>query len=88
MRKLADPSNHAKVDFLYTEAEVGLTFAEIALASKDPDKQKGAIVNARKAYDTIGRLRKAVQLTAEQDARLDKTLLRLKQQLELLGEKL
>lgn len=83
---LIDPSNQAKTDFIFIETEVGLTFAGIARDTSDIDKRKRVTHYARKAYDTAKRLRNAVQLSALQDAKLTRRLMRLRQQLQHLGE--
>jgi len=86
MAKFKDPATKAKANFLYTESEVGLTFAHIARYTSDRAKRRRNAQFARKAYDTAGRLRNHVQMNAMEDARLTRNLLRLREALELLGE--
>jgi len=81
-------ANRAGADFLQIDSEVALTFCGIALAAKDEEKKRRTTQTARKAYDTILRLMEGVDLTDAEKAKLDRTLLRLKSELQRLGETL
>lgn len=82
----AADANRTRADFLQIDSEVGLTFSGIALTAKDEEKRGRATRVARKAYDTIMRLRKGIKLTDAQRDRLDANLLRLREMLQGLGE--
>lgn len=86
MGKLVDPASKAKADFVYIESNVGLTFAELALETRDKEKRARVTHYARRAYDTALRSKKLVQLDPLREANLNRNLLRLKDQLQLLGE--
>jgi len=58
----------------------------IALAARNEEKKRPATQVARKAYDTIQRLRKTAELTHAQHDKLDRKLFRLKDELRTLGE--
>jgi hypothetical protein len=85
-KRPAVDTNRARADFLLIDAEVALTFAGIALAAKDEEKKRRTTQTARKAYDTILRLRKNADLTDAEGIKLDRSLLRLKSELQRLGE--
>jgi len=73
-------------DFLQIDSEIALTFCGLALAAKDEEKRRRTIRSARKAYDTITQLRKGINLTDVQRNKLNANLLRLKEELQSLGE--
>ena len=87
-KRLAADANRACVDFLLIDSEVALTFCGIALAAKDEGKRRRTTQTARKAYDTILRLKNSACLTDAEGAKLDRTLVRLKSELQRLGETL
>jgi len=86
MATLQDPANQAKANFLIIESRVGLTFALIARDTNDIEKRKRATHDARKAYDTACKLRNKAQMNDKEQGRLNRNLLRLKEELHLLGE--
>lgn len=53
-KHLQDETVAAQVSFLDTELKTGFTFARLALKARDAGKVSRNLVNARKAYDTIG----------------------------------
>lgn len=73
-------------DFLRIDSEVGLTFSGIALVATDRETRGRTTNVARKAYDTITRLRERIVLTDAEEAALDHNLLRLKGELQSLGQ--
>jgi hypothetical protein len=83
--------NHANKTgamFLRIDSELGLTFSGIALeAGKNAEKRRRTTEVARKAYDTITRLRERILLTGAEQDNLDANLKRLKSELQTLGEK-
>ena len=72
------------VEFVKTELETGITFADLALSAKYADKLERNRANARKAHDTA--LKFWSKLTPEDAAELDATLKRLRSKLRDLGE--
>jgi hypothetical protein len=81
-------SNTVGANFLQIDTEIGLTFSTIAVETNDLEKRKRTTRTARRAYDTITRLRKQIELSDAEGAKLDGTLLRLKSNLQKLGESL
>jgi len=79
-------TNKMGAQFLQIDSEVALTFSGIALGASDEGKRRRAAQTARKAYDTIRRLRKNIVLTDAQRNKLDANLRRLKSELQKLGE--
>jgi hypothetical protein len=79
--------NATNADFLKIDAETALTFTGLALETDNPEKKTRNRKNARKAYDTILQLLGKVTFTPAQEAHLHEKLSRLKNDLELLGEK-
>lgn len=77
-------ANRVGADFLRIDSEIGLTFSGLALTSTDPQKRRHRARIARKAYETLCRLRKKIDLSDEQSDRLDANLQRLKSELQTL----
>lgn len=73
-------------DFLKVDSEMGLTFSGMALVTDDLRKRERITRSARKAYDTVLRLKPGVPLTKVDADRLDRNLRRLRSELETLGE--
>ena len=84
--RLTNRANKAGADFLRVDSEIALTFAGLALQRADDEKRKRQIETARKAYDTIRRLRKGIELSKTESDKLDANLQRLKSELQQLGE--
>ena len=78
--------NRSIADFLRIDFEVGLTFSRIALLATDKETRRRTTSAARKAYDIIARLRDRIVLTDAEEASLDRNLLRLKGELQSLGQ--
>jgi hypothetical protein len=85
-RRLQRQINRNRANFLLIDSQIALTFSGIALGSADGEKRRRTTVTARKAYDTITRLRKNVVLTDMQKAELNANLERLEGELQWLGE--
>jgi len=79
-------ASRARKDFLQIESEIGLSFTGIALAANDKNKRKRTTQTARNVYDTIMRLKKDIDLSDAEKAKLDRNLLQLKRELQSLGE--
>ena len=85
---IAEQASKVRKDFLQIDSQVALTFSSIALATSNEEKKRRTTLTARRAYDTITRLRNYIDLTdAESDA-LDRNLEQLKGELLRLGENL
>jgi hypothetical protein len=83
----AEQTNKLGAEFLQIDSEFALTFSGLALEASDKEKRRRATQAARKAYDTIMRLRKGIKLTDAQRDKLDTNLQRLKSELQSLGER-
>jgi len=83
---VAQRANKLKADFLQIDSQVALTFSGIALTASDPEKRKRTILTARKAYNTIMRLRQDVDLTKGERNKLDVNVARLRSELQRLGQ--
>jgi len=79
-------TNRRGADFLRIDSHVGLTFSGLALAATDQEGRRRTTGIARRAHDTIMRLRQKIKLTDTQTTELDRNLLRLKRELQTLGE--
>lgn len=73
-------------DFLRIDTETGLTFSGIALYTDSLQKRERTIREARKAFDTVIRLRRLVVLPESDSEVLERKLHRLKTELESLGQ--
>lgn len=81
-----DDANTANVNFLKTDLETALTFSRMALETSDPVKKNRTTRAARRAYDTITRLRRNVHPRQADADFLKKNLGLLKSDLLRLGE--
>jgi hypothetical protein len=79
-------SNATSVEFLNTEAETGLLFAEIAQGSDNAEKRARNCAHARLAYNTVLRFIGRVSLTEAESESLSLQMAKLKIRLQTLGE--
>ena len=79
-------TNRTGADFLRIDSQVGLTFSGLALAANNKEARTRTTGIARRAHDTIMRLRQKVELSDTQTTELNRNLLRLKRELRTLGE--
>jgi hypothetical protein len=79
-------ANTASIDFLKTEVNTGLTFANIAHDSVNAEKSARNRAHARLAYDTVLRFIGRVSLTYAEAEHLAVKMDQLKHGLEELGE--
>jgi len=86
-RALESRTNKLRAGFLQVDCEIALTFASIASGASNQETRRRTIEIARKAYDTIVRLRKDTGLSDAQADKLEADLLRLKNELQTLGQK-
>jgi hypothetical protein len=84
--EITKTTNRTAARFLQIDSEIALTFSDLALKARDDAKRANTTRTARKAYDTIMRLRKGIELTDVQRQKLDANLSRLKSELESLGQ--
>jgi glycerol dehydrogenase-like iron-containing ADH family enzyme len=79
-------ARHIQDEFLMTDLDVGITFAEIALDSNDQDKIKRNTENARKAYETVLHFLPQTTPTQAERAKINEKAASLKSLLQRLGE--
>ena len=78
----------AKIQFLNTETDTGLTLARIASQAKDATKKRRNQQNARRAFDTVlDHLESVAHLGDKLDS-IQEKMKKLKQMLVSLGEKI
>ena len=82
----AERTNELGAQFLQIDSEIALTFSGIALGASNEEKKRRAAQTARKAHDSIMRLRKRIELTDAQRQKLDANLQKLKSELQSLGQ--
>jgi hypothetical protein len=75
-------TNRNGADFLLIDSEIALTFSSMALGASDAEKRRRTELIARKAYDTITRLRHRIDLDVSERERLDANLERLQSELQ------
>ena len=78
--------NQVSTDFLKVDLDLALTFTGIALETDNAAKKKRNQQSARKAYDTVLKLLKNVDLDEQYAQVLHTNLDRLKSELQVLGE--
>jgi hypothetical protein len=78
--------NRTSAEFLKTDIETALTFSSIALQTEDLPKKHRNRKYARKGYDTILRLSGRVRMSNDDEELLAEKLMRLKSELQSLGE--
>jgi len=76
----------AELAFVHTELRTGFTLARIAGRAARLEKKERNRMNARKAYDTAVRFTGKLQMTAPEEAELRAKLVKLQDELKLLGE--
>jgi hypothetical protein len=74
------------INFLLTEAQAGLTFAQIALSASPHQKEKYErnMTFAQRAYDSVLKFRHWIQVDSPATAKLDASMNRLETELETL----
>ena len=79
--------NRASAEFLKIDVETALTFANIARQAHDSARKERNCRAARKAYDTVAKLFRKVNLNDVDRQTVIDGLLQLRKELEALGEK-
>ena len=78
--------NRASADFLKIDVQTALTFVNSARQTSDPDRKRRNREAARRAYQTVTKLMKRVNLNEEDMRTLVRGLEQLRSELEQLGE--
>jgi hypothetical protein len=86
-RRLTERTNRVGAQFLQIDSEVALTFSGMALRTSDEKKKRRTTQVARRAYDTIMRLRKNIALGDTEGDKLEANLQRLRSELQVLGQR-
>jgi hypothetical protein len=79
--------NRKMVDFIKIDLDIGLTFAQTALQSDNPETIARTLRAARKVYDQLGKLLSRVRLTAVDSIEIAEKTECLKSALTKLSEK-
>jgi len=88
-RQIREEVNQTGFDFLMTDLDTRLAFIQIARGPNfDAETKRRNVINARRAYDTVGRLRERLQLDSEQQRAFDEKRMSLKNALEQMGERI
>ena len=74
------------VDFLFTDLDTAMTFAEVAEATGVEKTARRSRSKARRCYESVLRLLPNVALNAEQEKDIHHKLAALKARLEAVGE--
>ena len=88
LKRTEQQFNRAGTNFLKADVATALTFSEVALSTDDPDKKRRNQQSARKAYDTVLRMAKKINLREEDAKELKDALRQLQTNLVRLGETL
>jgi hypothetical protein len=86
MSATEEKTKKLRADFLRIDSAMALTFANIALTTRDKVRRERATKAARRAYNTIVRLMDGVWLKPSDAQTLKENLTRLQGELETLGE--
>jgi aspartyl-tRNA synthetase len=78
--------DRASAEFLKIDVQTALTFMMIARQTQDNSRQQRNLRAARKAYDTVLRLRNRILLNEEDARELTSGLKKLRSELEQFGE--
>ena len=78
--------NASAADFLFIDLGVALTFMDVAATTRVEETMRRNHENARRAYDTVVRLLRNLDPTAEQRQMLDERLSALKARLQAVGQ--
>ena len=84
--QLQNEFNQSGFDFLMVDIDAGIAFARLAASHTDAETRTRNTKKARRAYDSVNRLRKRLSLSAGQQKGLDERRLNLRKVLKSLGE--
>lgn len=82
--RLRAQANRTGAQFLLVDVDVALTLSGMALNARDREKKQRQFDSARKAYETIKRLRRSLDLEEEEQEKLNSKLQRLESDLQKL----
>jgi hypothetical protein len=85
-QELRDDFNQKGFEFLMVDLDTALAFTQRARQSADAAVKRRNADHARKAYDTVTRLRKKFELDSEQQNAFEQQLSKLKAVLEQFDE--
>ena len=83
----ADAAARAGAEFIQTEADAGVTFAEVALSTQDQQRRSRNTENALKAYRSVLHFAGRILLSDEQETVVQAKMQKLREQLAKLGER-
>jgi hypothetical protein len=75
----------ARIDFVLAELDLGVTFCQVALSTRDAETKERNIRNARRAYDSALHFLRRISLEGAEEARIEAKALRLKALFERLS---
>ena len=78
--------NRASADFLKIDLRTALTFVKIAQQTTDDVRKERNRMAARRAYETVKKLAQKVSLNDDEMQAIMQSLMRLRSELEALGE--
>jgi hypothetical protein len=83
---IAEKLNRSGVELLMTDADLALTYVEIAETTRNASHSKQAVRDARRAYDVISAKRSEFRFSQEEAERLQAKLSSIRERLTKLGE--
>ncbi len=81
-----DNFNRVSVEILFSDADLAITFTQMALERTEPEAIARNTQNARKAYQQIAKIRASLPMSASESERLDAKLKVISKGLRLLGQ--
>lgn len=86
VRKLQDNFNRVSIEILLADADLAITFTKMALERSEPAAVARITRKARKAYQSISRIRLSVPMSPEESKNLEAKLKVVRKGLRQLGE--
>jgi hypothetical protein len=84
-RSPRDDFNRVSIEILFADADLAMTFTQMALERSEPAAVARITGNARKAYQEISRIRSSLPMSALESERLDAKLKVIRKGLRQLG---
>ncbi len=85
-RNPREDCNRVSIEILFADADLAITFTQLALERSEPTAVARIAGNARKAYDEISRIRLLLPMSAWESERLDAKLALIRKRLLGLGQ--
>jgi hypothetical protein len=82
LEQMRDQANKAKSDLLFSDAELALTFLDLADSTKIEEDRERRLREAKRAYDSISQMLPTVYLTAQQRTLMNQRLDAIKARLQ------